>query len=670
MPSLPDVRARPGGGAVALRPLPRARGGSSGAGGSSGGAPARRSRAEVRRAQRRNKPPTISWGYGAQKPNGHSVERLVPITAASSQNAGTVGRAVTPGMVFEPSSPPSSSPSSRSSPFPGGYAPLPAPASPSEGFFEPDATEVFGAGSSAGEWATDHVPLALSASHGGHGWLNGDKTSDSALCFYADMYADTRPPPPRRRRQPPHALESGDSLVAPSPIPMLLDGEEGPSSSRAPAPMLLLEPEAEPEPHAEGQPEASPPPPSPVGPSPSSPGETGAALDAATESGDADDGPPPAKAQVKERVCVLWKMVRAQQKKIARANSRDMVNITRTWIDLEQERAAVQIQAFMRGRQGRLHFRLSYEKMLETVVGLQRMRRAKKNSRGQPPAMLWTAILAVLADKEKKAELKAAQQAAKEIHEKEDNQQEPESAEMEAGGDNGELSPTATLSKRTPTELVHDFLATRDSNATIEQAEAIVLAFKAAKLMPSRWISELQDMALQSRGAAEGSRVLEDFFLPACLSKMQRQGSQPPPTDDDDSEEEDEEEEDDEDEEEENEKRLAAIAEAHRQKKIAEGKLKVVINMSKVVLDVKPWDDETNMEELEALVRGIKHATNPNAIEWQASQLEDIGYGIKKLRIMVQVIDDEVSVDEDLVDVICGFEDHVQSCDIFAFNKV
>eukprot|EP01043_Picozoa_sp_COSAG02_P084806 COSAG02_NODE_22573_length_747_cov_2.612654_1_plen_157_part_01 len=56
---------------------------------------------------------------------------------------------------------------------------------------------------------------------------------------------------------------------------------------------------------------------------------------------------------------------------------------------------------------------------------------------------------------------------------------------------------------------------------------------------------------------------------------------------------------DDEEADEENEKRLAAIAEAHRQKKIAAGKLKVVINMSKIVLDVKPWDDTTDMKELE-----------------------------------------------------------------------
>ena len=126
---------------------------------------------------------------------------------------------------------------------------------------------------------------------------------------------------------------------------------------------------------------------------------------------------------------------------------------------------------------------------------------------------------------------------------------------------------------------------------------------------------------------------------------------------------------DDEEAEEENEKRLAAIAEAHRQKKIAAGKLKVVINMSKVILDVKPWDDTTDMKELEKLCRSITHPTNPKAIEWQAGQLEDIGYGIKKLRIMVQVIDDEVSVDDDIVEKITEIEDHVQSSDIFAFNS-
>ena len=66
--------------------------------------------------------------------------------------------------------------------------------------------------------------------------------------------------------------------------------------------------------------------------------------------------------------------------------------------------------------------------------------------------------------------------------------------------------------------------------------------------------------------------------------------------------------------------------------------------MSKVVLDVKPWDDSTDMKELENLVRGIKHPTNPKAIEWQASQLEDIGYGIKKLRMVHTVLRSHQSV--------------------------
>ena len=121
-----------------------------------------------------------------------------------------------------------------------------------------------------------------------------------------------------------------------------------------------------------------------------------------------------------------------------------------------------------------------------------------------------------------------------------------------------------------------------------------------------------------------------------------------------------------------NQDRLDAIAAAHKEKKRAAGKLKVVIGMSKIVLDVKPWDDETDLEAMEAVVRKITHPTNPKAVEWQASELKEVGYGIKKLSIMVQVIDDEISVDEDIIAVICDGEgaDFVQSVDIVAFNKV
>ena len=125
-------------------------------------------------------------------------------------------------------------------------------------------------------------------------------------------------------------------------------------------------------------------------------------------------------------------------------------------------------------------------------------------------------------------------------------------------------------------------------------------------------------------------------------------------------------EEDDEEAEAANEARLKAIADEMRAKKAAAGKLKVTIAKSSVVLDVKPWDDETDLVAMEKEVRKV----TPEGLEWQASQLEDIGYGIKKLRIMVQVWDDEVSVEDDLVEVIQGFDEWVQSCDVFAFNKV
>lgn len=50
-------------------------------------------------------------------------------------------------------------------------------------------------------------------------------------------------------------------------------------------------------------------------------------------------------------------------------------------------------------------------------------------------------------------------------------------------------------------------------------------------------------------------------------------------------------------------------------------------------MDVKPWDDETNMEELEKAVRSIEQ----DGLLWGASKLVPIGYGIKKLQITVVV---------------------------------
>ncbi|EGG21793.1 elongation factor 1b [Cavenderia fasciculata] len=90
-----------------------------------------------------------------------------------------------------------------------------------------------------------------------------------------------------------------------------------------------------------------------------------------------------------------------------------------------------------------------------------------------------------------------------------------------------------------------------------------------------------------------------------------------------------------------------------------------VIAKSSILLDVKPWDDETDMAALEASVRTI---VMPGLV-WGASKLVAVGYGIKKLQINCVVEDDKVSVD-DLSEQICAFEDYVQSCDVAAFNKI
>ena len=82
-------------------------------------------------------------------------------------------------------------------------------------------------------------------------------------------------------------------------------------------------------------------------------------------------------------------------------------------------------------------------------------------------------------------------------------------------------------------------------------------------------------------------------------------------------------------------------------------------------MDVKPWDDETDMKAMEDNVRTIVM----DGLLWGASKLIPLAYGIKKLQIMCVIEDDKVSVDE-LTEKIEAFEDVVQSVDIAAFNKI
>lgn len=91
----------------------------------------------------------------------------------------------------------------------------------------------------------------------------------------------------------------------------------------------------------------------------------------------------------------------------------------------------------------------------------------------------------------------------------------------------------------------------------------------------------------------------------------------------------------------------------------------VVIAKSSIVLDVKPWDDETDLAAMEAGVRAV----SLEGMIWGASKLVPIGYGIKKLQISCVVEDDKVGLDM-INDAITELEDLVQSVDVVSFNKV
>jgi elongation factor 1-beta len=90
-----------------------------------------------------------------------------------------------------------------------------------------------------------------------------------------------------------------------------------------------------------------------------------------------------------------------------------------------------------------------------------------------------------------------------------------------------------------------------------------------------------------------------------------------------------------------------------------------VIAKSSVVIDVKPWDDETDLKEMERQVRALEI----DGLLWGASKFVDIGYGIKKLQISCVIEDEKVGIDL-INDSITELEELVQSVDTVSFNKV
>ncbi|CAG9531379.1 unnamed protein product [Cercopithifilaria johnstoni] len=90
------------------------------------------------------------------------------------------------------------------------------------------------------------------------------------------------------------------------------------------------------------------------------------------------------------------------------------------------------------------------------------------------------------------------------------------------------------------------------------------------------------------------------------------------------------------------------------------------IAKSSIILDVKPWDDTTDMQEMEKLVRKIEK----DGLVWGGAKLIPLAFGINVLQIICVVEDAKVSVDDLMDQITEEVSDYVQSVDIVAFNKI
>ncbi|XP_004507191.1 elongation factor 1-delta 1-like [Cicer arietinum] len=215
-----------------------------------------------------------------------------------------------------------------------------------------------------------------------------------------------------------------------------------------------------------------------------------------------------------------------------------------------------------------------------------------------------------------------------------------------------------------------EYLLTRSYISGYQASKDDITVYSALSSVPSdefvnvsRWYKHIDALLRISGVSGEGSGVtVESSSLVA-----EEAVATPPAADSKATEAEDDDDDDDVDlfgEETEEEKKAAedrAAAMKASGKKKESGK-------SSVLMDVKPWDDETDMKKLEEAVRSVEM----EGLFWGASKLVPVGYGIKKLQIMLSIVDDLVSVDTLIEErlTVEPINEYVQSCDIVAFNKI
>jgi elongation factor 1-beta len=112
--------------------------------------------------------------------------------------------------------------------------------------------------------------------------------------------------------------------------------------------------------------------------------------------------------------------------------------------------------------------------------------------------------------------------------------------------------------------------------------------------------------------------------------------------------------------------RMKAALEKKKQKDATKGKKEEVIAKSLVLLDIKVWEQE---QDLDALAKLIKEIEMDGLVWKEEYKTPVIAFGMKKLVLGLVVEDEKVSV-EDVIEKILSNEDIVQSVDIASFGKI
>ncbi|CAF2830725.1 unnamed protein product [Rotaria sp. Silwood2] len=220
--------------------------------------------------------------------------------------------------------------------------------------------------------------------------------------------------------------------------------------------------------------------------------------------------------------------------------------------------------------------------------------------------------------------------------------------------------------------LLNTFLGDKSYIEGYRPAQGDVVVFEAVKKAPAnefenalRWYNHIASFSDAEKTKFQGTRQSLDHYGRQPGQDHQEKhefkslsvnpAEKPAAADDDDVDLFGDE---DEGESEQTKQRLAAYAEKKAKKP-------TIVAKSTIVLDIKPWDDETDMKALEDSVRSIEL----DGLLWGASRLVPLAYTIKKLQISCVVEDDKVGTDI-LEERIMEFEDLVQSVDIASFQKI